>query len=141
MELGAPKGTIAESGYYGVYADGKRWRAEICYGGKTRLLGTFDTKQGGSLAYDRAARECGEEKPLNYESMEGAEEAATTAQAAFTQDLASLKKAPTDTLDIATASASAIADALVSSLTKAPSMRAEKSKNKAKEKAVGESGG
>jgi hypothetical protein len=33
------------SGYYGVYANGKRWYATICYGGKTHYLGTFDTKQ------------------------------------------------------------------------------------------------
>jgi hypothetical protein len=71
------------SGNYGVRANGKRWAAQIYYGGKNHRLGTFDTKQEAALAYDREARQCGKEKPLNYESMEGAEEAATKAQAEY----------------------------------------------------------
>jgi hypothetical protein len=70
-------------GYYGVSADKKRWVAYINYGGKHHRLGTFDTKQEAALAYDKTARQCGEEKPLNYESMEGAEEAAKRAQAEY----------------------------------------------------------
>jgi hypothetical protein len=58
-----------------VSASKKRWGAQICYGGKKHSLGTFDTKQEAALAYDREARQCGEEKHLNYESMEGAEDA------------------------------------------------------------------
>jgi hypothetical protein len=46
-----------------VSADKKRW---IAYCNKHHL-GTFDTKQEAALAYDRAARQCGEDKPLNYE--------------------------------------------------------------------------
>jgi hypothetical protein len=61
------------SGYYGVRASKKRWAAHIRYGGKQHTLGTFDTNQEAALAYDRETRQCGEEKPLNYESMEGAE--------------------------------------------------------------------
>jgi hypothetical protein len=72
------------SGYYGVSPNGKRWAAQIRYGGKHHHLGGFGTKQEAALAYDREARQCGEqEKPLNYESMEGAEEAATKAQAEY----------------------------------------------------------
>jgi hypothetical protein len=71
------------SGYYGVSARGKRWGVQICYGGKKHSLGTFDTKQEAALAYDREARQCREEKFPNYESMEGAEEAATKAQAEY----------------------------------------------------------
>jgi hypothetical protein len=60
---------------------GKRWAAYIRYGGKKHNLGTFDTKQEAALAYDRKARQCGEDKPLNYESITAAEEAAVQAQA------------------------------------------------------------
>jgi hypothetical protein len=69
------------SGFYGVSANGKWWTAQIYYGSKNRHLGRFDTKQEAALAYDRKARQCGEDKPLNYESIKAAEEAAVAAQA------------------------------------------------------------
>jgi hypothetical protein len=70
-----------------VYAYGKRWKAQIYYGGKKHGLGRFDTKQEAALAYDRAARECGEEKLLmNYDSTEAAEGAAAEAQAEMFAD-------------------------------------------------------
>jgi hypothetical protein len=69
------------SGFYGVYANGKRWQATITYDSKQHHLGTFDTKQEAALAYDRAARQCGEDGPLNYDSIKTAEEAAAAAQA------------------------------------------------------------
>jgi hypothetical protein len=69
------------SGFYGVSATGKRWQAQIRYDSKPHSLGTFDTKQEAALAYDRKARQCGEDKPLNYESIKAAEEAAVQAQA------------------------------------------------------------
>jgi hypothetical protein len=55
------------SGFYGVSADGKRWRAQISYSGKWHSLGGFATKQQAALAYDREAKQCGD-KALNYES-------------------------------------------------------------------------
>jgi hypothetical protein len=62
----------------------ERWIAKISYGSKQHHLGTFDTKEQAALAYDRAVRQCGENKPLNYESIAAAEEAAVQAQAAHT---------------------------------------------------------
>jgi hypothetical protein len=69
------------SGFYGVHAKGKRWGATIRYDSKKHHLGMFDTKQEAALAYDREVRQCGEDKPLNYESIKAAEDAAVRAQA------------------------------------------------------------
>jgi hypothetical protein len=67
------------SGFYGVSAAKKRWRAQIFYDGKQYRLGTFDTKQEAALAYDRReARQC-RSCLLNYESIAAAEEAAEAA--------------------------------------------------------------
>jgi hypothetical protein len=44
----------------------------------------LDTKQEAALAYDRAARKCGEERPLNYERIEAGDGAAEEAQAKYT---------------------------------------------------------
>ena len=43
------------SGFYGVSANNKRWKAQIRYDGKKHNLGSFDTKQEAALAYDRKA--------------------------------------------------------------------------------------
>jgi hypothetical protein len=78
------------SGFYGVSATGKRWQVQIYYDSKSHSLGTFDTKQEAALAYDRKARQCEKNKPLNYESIKAAEKAAVRAQAEYT--LAHLKQ-------------------------------------------------
>jgi hypothetical protein len=52
-----------------VSASGKRWRAQVNFGGKQPLgvtLGTSNTKQEAALIYDREARQCREEKPLKH---------------------------------------------------------------------------
>jgi hypothetical protein len=67
---------MTTSGFYGVYANGKGWQATICYNSKNQGFGSFHTKQEAALAYDRAARQCGKDKPLNYESTAAAEAAA-----------------------------------------------------------------
>jgi hypothetical protein len=64
-----------------VTANRKRWAAKITYDSNRQRLGTFDTKQEAALVYDRAARQCGEDEPLNYESIAAAEEASVQAQA------------------------------------------------------------
>jgi hypothetical protein len=71
------------SGFYGVHVSGKRWKAVICYDSKNHSLGSFDTKQEAALAYDRKARQCGKDKPLNCESIAAAEDAAVQAQAKY----------------------------------------------------------
>jgi hypothetical protein len=76
-----------ESGFYGVSAKRKRWMATICYHSKQHFLGTFDTKQEAALAYDREARQCGKDKPLNYESFKAAEDAAAHAQSEHRHEL------------------------------------------------------
>jgi hypothetical protein len=68
------------SGFYGVSAHRKQWQVQISYKRKNHHLGCFDTKQEAALAYDRKARQCGKDKPLNYESIAAAEEAAAHAQ-------------------------------------------------------------
>jgi hypothetical protein len=75
------------SGFYGVYADEKLWKAMIHCGRQNSptYLGRFDTKQEAALAYDRQARAIGgEETPLNFINAIEAEDAATQAQAEHT---------------------------------------------------------
>jgi len=43
------------SGFRGVYPHGKRWKSTIRLNGKNRHLGTFDTPELASAAYQQAA--------------------------------------------------------------------------------------
>jgi hypothetical protein len=58
------------SGFCGVTAHKKRWKARIRYDGKQHHLGTSDTKQEAALAHDRDARlkGCTFQCTLNYGS-------------------------------------------------------------------------
>jgi hypothetical protein len=78
-----PKAAEASSSIGLLWCECKweRWVAHIRYDSKEHYLGTFDTKQEAALAYDSEARQCGEDKLLNYESIKAAEEAAVQAQA------------------------------------------------------------
>jgi hypothetical protein len=68
-------------GFRGVYANRKRWEAQIRYDSKQHYLGCFETKHDAALAYDKAANQFGDEdRLLNYESRSPAEEAAAQAQ-------------------------------------------------------------
>ena len=71
------------SGYNGVMPNKKRWMVKINYNGKRHYLGTYDTKQEAALVYDETAMRCGEEKVLNFDSMEDAIEAVARAQAEY----------------------------------------------------------
>jgi hypothetical protein len=54
---------VAEpSGFRGVSAHGKRWQARVYYDSNGHYVGSFAPKQEAALAYDRAARQCGEVK-------------------------------------------------------------------------------
>jgi hypothetical protein len=88
-----PRPYARTSGFLGVTAHRKKWQARISYGGKLRHLGTFGTAEEAALAYDKAARQCGETKQMNYESLEAAEEAA--AQACSAQPPAKRQKTTT----------------------------------------------
>jgi hypothetical protein len=73
------------SGYYGVSAYRKRWKARIKYDSKNHHLGCFNTKQEAALAYDKEVRKRGREhaKALNYDTVEEAEEAAAKARVEY----------------------------------------------------------
>ena len=51
------------SGYFGVYLNGKRYRAKIRVGDKMKHPGTYDTAKQAAKAYDAAAIELG--RPLS----------------------------------------------------------------------------
>jgi hypothetical protein len=42
-----------KTGLIGVRKKGKKYSAEIWYDGKTKSLGSFDTKEQAGIAYDR----------------------------------------------------------------------------------------
>ena len=54
--MGRSKPKQPASGYIGVRAVGKRWEAQITYGGKHHYLGTFETKEQAAHARDEATR-------------------------------------------------------------------------------------
>ena len=60
------------TGLIGVYKSGEKYHAQITYGGKTKSLGTFDTKEKAGIAYDRFVVDKSNEEltyVLNYPNM------------------------------------------------------------------------
>ena len=65
------------SGYRGISKARDRWKAEIKNNKVRKYLGVFDTKRDAAIAYDRAARERGDEQcDLNFPDMDHANEPA-----------------------------------------------------------------
>jgi serine protease inhibitor ecotin len=61
-----------KTGLIGVYKAGKKYMAEIWYGGAKHYLGTFDTKEQAGIAYDRFVVDKSTEEvsfTLNYPKM------------------------------------------------------------------------
>jgi hypothetical protein len=58
------------SKFKGVYASGRKWMAQICYGGKSHYLGSYDTEELAAAAYNTAA---------SLHGSEGVKKAKTTA--------------------------------------------------------------
>jgi hypothetical protein len=68
------------SGFFGVKANNKRWRATIDVATKHHHhLGTLDTKEEAALAHNRAARQALGKRYPNCESIEAAQAAAAAA--------------------------------------------------------------
>jgi hypothetical protein len=51
------------SGTFGVHAKERHCQVRVSYDGEHHYLGCFNTKQGAALAYDCAARQCGQDMP------------------------------------------------------------------------------
>jgi serine protease inhibitor ecotin len=64
------------TGLIGVYKNGKKYKAEISYGGASKNLGVFATKEQAGMAYDRFVVDKSTEAvffTLNYPNMSGPE--------------------------------------------------------------------
>lgn len=52
---------LPSSGFRGVYAKGRKWEAKVTHQGQTERLGTFETPELASEAYETRARQLHEE--------------------------------------------------------------------------------
>ena len=52
---------LPSSGFRGVYAKGRKWEAKVTHQGQTERLGTFETPELASKAYETRARQLHEE--------------------------------------------------------------------------------
>jgi hypothetical protein len=69
------------SGFCGVKASGKGWKAKITINNQNHYLGRFELKEEAALAYDRAVMQLREPRALNYHSAEIGEQAVLLARA------------------------------------------------------------
>lgn len=69
-----------KSGFYGVSASGRRWKATLCFNGERYQLGSYNTKEEAAATYDKTSRKRKVPESLcNYGSLEEAEAAASLA--------------------------------------------------------------
>jgi hypothetical protein len=69
----------AKSGFFGVHANGNKWRATLSFDNEVHYLGIFPTKEEAALVYDEFAIKHGLDRDLNFATAEARVAAAARA--------------------------------------------------------------